>query len=163
MSTSRSTPPPPRGPDKMRAENLSAWFGEKRALKGITLPLVERKVLNALRMIASGFVGCTVTPALYQLWLPEPEIVPIWVCVQLSPPFALRHTPRIVAELSGTATCAYRTLESDGATAISMRPSGLPGRGVPAAEPAGHPLPVPPPREIVVQSMGQPAVGTVAR
>ena len=31
----------------MRAEGLSAWFGTKRALKSITLPLVERKVTAA--------------------------------------------------------------------------------------------------------------------
>jgi phosphate transport system ATP-binding protein len=30
--------------DKMRAENLRAWFGPTTALKGITLPILERKV-----------------------------------------------------------------------------------------------------------------------
>ena len=37
-----TTPPPPMGPEKMRADGLSAWFGAKQALKRITLPLVER-------------------------------------------------------------------------------------------------------------------------
>ncbi len=45
----------------MRAENLSAWFGEKRALKGITLPLVERKVTAVIGPSGCGkstFIRC---------------------------------------------------------------------------------------------------------
>ena len=59
--TARSTPPPPRGPEKMRAERLSAWFGEKRALKEITLPLVERKVTAVIGPSGCGkstFIRC---------------------------------------------------------------------------------------------------------
>jgi phosphate transport system ATP-binding protein len=61
MSLSRSTPPPPRGPEKMRADGLSAWFGSKRALKSITLPLVERKVTAVIGPSGCGkstFIRC---------------------------------------------------------------------------------------------------------
>ena len=61
MSTTRSTPPPPRGPEKMRAESLSAWFGSKRALKSITLPLVEHKVTAVIGPSGCGkstFIRC---------------------------------------------------------------------------------------------------------
>ena len=46
---------------KMRAEDLSAWFGEKRALSGITLPLVERKVTAVIGPSGCGkstFIRC---------------------------------------------------------------------------------------------------------
>ena len=45
----------------MRAENLSAWFGEKRALKSITLPLVDRKVTAVIGPSGCGkstFIRC---------------------------------------------------------------------------------------------------------
>lgn len=60
-STRSSLPPPTRGPDKMRAENLSAWFGDKRALKSVTLPLVERKVTAVIGPSGCGkstFIRC---------------------------------------------------------------------------------------------------------
>jgi phosphate transport system ATP-binding protein len=50
-----------RGPEKMRAEGLSAWFGEKRALKNITLPLVERRVTAVIGPSGCGkstFIRC---------------------------------------------------------------------------------------------------------
>ena len=53
--------PPPGGPEKMRAEGLSAWFGNKRALTGITLPLVERKVTAVIGPSGCGkstFIRC---------------------------------------------------------------------------------------------------------
>jgi phosphate transport system ATP-binding protein len=63
--TARSTPPPssapPPGPEKMRAEGLSAWFGQKRALKNITLPLVENKVTAVIGPSGCGkstFIRC---------------------------------------------------------------------------------------------------------
>ena len=66
MSPRISTfPPSPlsmtRSPEKMRAEGLSAWFGEKRALKNITLPLVERKVTAVIGPSGCGkstFIRC---------------------------------------------------------------------------------------------------------
>ena len=66
MSTRISTfPPSPlamtRSPEKMRAEGLSAWFGQKRALKNITLPLVERKVTAVIGPSGCGkstFIRC---------------------------------------------------------------------------------------------------------
>jgi phosphate transport system ATP-binding protein len=48
-------------PEKMRAEGLSAWFGSKRALKDITLPLVERKVTAVIGPSGCGkstFIRC---------------------------------------------------------------------------------------------------------
>jgi len=57
----RSTPPPPRGPEKMKADRLSAWFGDKRALKDITLPLVDRKVTAVIGPSGCGkstFIRC---------------------------------------------------------------------------------------------------------
>jgi phosphate transport system ATP-binding protein len=48
-------------PAKMRAEALSAWFGGKRALKEITLPLVERKVTGVIGPSGCGkstFIRC---------------------------------------------------------------------------------------------------------
>lgn len=63
--TTRSTPPPsalpPPGVEKMRAEGLSAWFGQKRALKDITLPLVENKVTAVIGPSGCGkstFIRC---------------------------------------------------------------------------------------------------------
>jgi phosphate transport system ATP-binding protein len=63
--TARSTSPPssapPPGPEKMRAEGLSAWFGQKRALKNITLPLVENKVTAVIGPSGCGkstFIRC---------------------------------------------------------------------------------------------------------
>ena len=63
--TTRSTPPPssepPPGVAKMRAEGLSAWFGQKRALKEITLPLVEHKVTAVIGPSGCGkstFIRC---------------------------------------------------------------------------------------------------------
>ncbi len=62
--TTRSTPPPsvpPPGVAKMRAEGLSAWFGQKRALKDITLPLVEHKVTAVIGPSGCGkstFIRC---------------------------------------------------------------------------------------------------------
>jgi phosphate transport system ATP-binding protein len=64
MSTAPiSTPPPPpvEEPAKMRAERLSAWFGDKRALREITLPLAERKVTAVIGPSGCGkstFVRC---------------------------------------------------------------------------------------------------------
>ena len=61
MSVPRSTPPPPRGPEKMRAEGLSAWFGNRRALNHITLPLIERKVTAVIGPSGCGkstFIRC---------------------------------------------------------------------------------------------------------
>lgn len=66
MSPRISTfPPSPlsmtRSPEKMRAEGLSAWFGEKRALKNITLPLVERRVTAVIGPSGCGkstFIRC---------------------------------------------------------------------------------------------------------
>ena len=46
---------------KMRAEDLSAWFGDKRALAGITLPLVEKKVTAVIGPSGCGkstFIRC---------------------------------------------------------------------------------------------------------
>jgi phosphate transport system ATP-binding protein len=45
----------------MRAEGLSAWFGSKRALKDITLPLVERRVTAVIGPSGCGkstFIRC---------------------------------------------------------------------------------------------------------
>ena len=53
--------PPPAPPDKMRAERLSAWFGSKRALTDITLPLVDRKVTAVIGPSGCGkstFIRC---------------------------------------------------------------------------------------------------------
>ncbi len=64
MIPPRSTPPPslpPPGVEKMRAEGLSAWFGQKRALKDITLPLVEHKVTAVIGPSGCGkstFIRC---------------------------------------------------------------------------------------------------------
>jgi phosphate transport system ATP-binding protein len=47
--------------EKMRAEGLSAWFGGKRALSSITLPLVERKVTAIIGPSGCGkstFIRC---------------------------------------------------------------------------------------------------------
>ncbi len=61
---SRSMPPlpePASGVAKMRAEGLSAWFGQKRALKDITLPLVEHKVTAVIGPSGCGkstFIRC---------------------------------------------------------------------------------------------------------
>jgi phosphate transport system ATP-binding protein len=49
------------GPAKMRAERLSAWFGDKRALADISLPLVERKVTAVIGPSGCGkstFIRC---------------------------------------------------------------------------------------------------------
>ena len=62
--SARSTPPPsfpPPGVAKMRAESLSAWFGQKQALKDITLPLVEHKVTAVIGPSGCGkstFIRC---------------------------------------------------------------------------------------------------------
>jgi phosphate transport system ATP-binding protein len=48
-------------PDKMRSDKLSAWFGDKRALSEITLPLVERKVTAVIGPSGCGkstFIRC---------------------------------------------------------------------------------------------------------
>ncbi|MDB4943545.1 MAG: Phosphate transport ATP-binding protein PstB [Labilithrix sp.] len=61
MNGRTSTPAPPPGPAKMRAEGLSAWFGETRALRGITMPLVERKVTAVIGPSGCGkstFIRC---------------------------------------------------------------------------------------------------------
>ncbi len=61
MNARTSAPPAPRGPEKMKAERLSAWFGEKRALKEITLPLVDRKVTAVIGPSGCGkstFIRC---------------------------------------------------------------------------------------------------------
>ena len=52
---------PTEAPAKMRAEELSAWFGDKRALREITLPLVERKVTAVIGPSGCGkstFIRC---------------------------------------------------------------------------------------------------------
>ena len=46
---------------KMRARDLSAWFGSKRALSGISMPLVERKVTAVIGPSGCGkstFIRC---------------------------------------------------------------------------------------------------------
>lgn len=61
MNARTSAPPAPRGPEKMKAERLSAWFGTKRALKDITLPLVDRKVTAVIGPSGCGkstFIRC---------------------------------------------------------------------------------------------------------
>jgi phosphate transport system ATP-binding protein len=48
-------------PAKMRAEKLSAWFGAKRALQEISLPLIERKVTAVIGPSGCGkstFIRC---------------------------------------------------------------------------------------------------------
>src|SRR5262249_31955189 len=47
--------------EKMRAENLSAWFGNKQPLKGITLPIVENQVTAIIGPSGCGkstFIRC---------------------------------------------------------------------------------------------------------
>ena len=74
MSANRSSAPPSGGMQaalaaaaeeekapKMRAEGLSAWFGDKRALKDITLPLALHKVTAVIGPSGCGkstFVRC---------------------------------------------------------------------------------------------------------
>jgi ABC-type phosphate/phosphonate transport system ATPase subunit len=56
-----SNSPLPPAPEKMRAEKLSAWFGDQRALVDITLPLVERKVTAVIGPSGCGkstFIRC---------------------------------------------------------------------------------------------------------
>jgi phosphate transport system ATP-binding protein len=57
-----SVPAPPREePAKMRAQDLCAWFGEKQALKNITLPLAERRVTAVIGPSGCGkstFIRC---------------------------------------------------------------------------------------------------------
>jgi phosphate transport system ATP-binding protein len=46
---------------KMRADKLSAWFGDKRALREISLPLIERKVTAVIGPSGCGkstFIRC---------------------------------------------------------------------------------------------------------
>jgi phosphate transport system ATP-binding protein len=46
---------------KMRAENLSAWFGQTKALSGITLPIAERRVTAIIGPSGCGkttFIRC---------------------------------------------------------------------------------------------------------
>jgi len=48
-------------PVKMRATSLSAWFGDKRALSNISMPLVERKVTAVIGPSGCGkstFIRC---------------------------------------------------------------------------------------------------------
>ena len=61
--TTPSTPPSsePPGIEKMSAAGLSAWFGQKRALKDITLPIVEHKVTAVIGPSGCGkstFIRC---------------------------------------------------------------------------------------------------------
>ncbi len=58
-------PPAETGPapnrDKMRAENLQAWFGSSMVLKGITLPIAEQKVTAIIGPSGCGkstFIRC---------------------------------------------------------------------------------------------------------
>ncbi len=55
-------PGAPEAPvEKMRAEHLRAWFGRSEALKGITLPIVERRVTAVIGPSGCGkstFVRC---------------------------------------------------------------------------------------------------------
>jgi len=51
----------PGTPTKMRAVELSAWFGDKQALRAISLPLVERKVTAVIGPSGCGkstFIRC---------------------------------------------------------------------------------------------------------
>ena len=53
--------PPPEVVEKMRAEALRAWFGGSLALKGITIPIVARKVTAIIGPSGCGkstFVRC---------------------------------------------------------------------------------------------------------
>jgi phosphate transport system ATP-binding protein len=55
------TQPPPEAVDKMRAEELRAWFGATLALKGITLPIAARKVTAIIGPSGCGkstFIRC---------------------------------------------------------------------------------------------------------
>lgn len=64
MADSTSNPPlaAPSGPQvKMRAEDLKAWFGERAALKGVSLELVERQVTAVIGPSGCGkstFIRC---------------------------------------------------------------------------------------------------------
>jgi len=61
MTARISSIPAARAPEKMRAEGLSAWFGAKRALTDITLPLVENKVTAVIGPSGCGkstFIRC---------------------------------------------------------------------------------------------------------
>ena len=63
MSSSSVVPAPggEKPAEKMRAEKLSAWFGDKRALADITLPLFERRVTAVIGPSGCGkstFIRC---------------------------------------------------------------------------------------------------------
>src|SRR5436190_7943259 len=48
-------------PEKMRAEDLKAWFGSLEALKGVTLPIPDRRVTAIIGPSGCGkstFVRC---------------------------------------------------------------------------------------------------------
>jgi phosphate transport system ATP-binding protein len=53
--------PPPDAVDKMRAEDLRAWFGSSMALKGITIPIVAKTVTAIIGPSGCGkstFIRC---------------------------------------------------------------------------------------------------------
>ncbi len=57
----RPQPDPASAPDKMRAENLRAWFGDHQALKGVTLGIPEKQVTAVIGPSGCGkstFVRC---------------------------------------------------------------------------------------------------------
>src|SRR5262245_18929627 len=56
-----SRPPEERPPEKMRAEGLRAWFVKAEALRGITLPLAQKRVTAIIGPSGCGkstFVRC---------------------------------------------------------------------------------------------------------
>jgi phosphate transport system ATP-binding protein len=56
-----SAPPSTATADKMRADELRAWFGSSQVLKGVTLPILDRKVTAVIGPSGCGkstFVRC---------------------------------------------------------------------------------------------------------
>src|SRR6185295_9081528 len=58
-TTPAETAAPPS--DKMRSENLRAWFGKSQALKGVTMPIADKKVTAIIGPSGCGkstFIRC---------------------------------------------------------------------------------------------------------